>query len=72
MVVCLYYKRFVVKPESHGNLLVNSIRTSRDRIQYHDKKRDNIENNFAKTMCDEYRGTVAMFCFVLNFKVFKK
>ena len=29
------------------NVLVNSIRTSRDRIQYHDKKH-NIENNFQK------------------------
>ena len=31
------------------NLLVNSIRTSRDQIQYHDKKQNNIEHNFAKT-----------------------
>ena len=33
-----YYKRFVVKSESHGNFLAHSIRTSRDRIQFYDKK----------------------------------
>ena len=43
------FKRFVAKSESHGNLSANSIRTSRDRIQFYDKKHNNIENNFAKT-----------------------
>ena len=35
--VWLYYNPFVVKSESHRKLLANSIRTSRDRIQFYDK-----------------------------------
>ena len=74
-MVCLYCKRFVVKSESQGNLLVNSIRTSRDRIQYHDKKHNNIENKQMRKFCDDYHGTVAMLRFRFNCiteKVFKK
>ena len=47
-IYLLVYKRFVVKLESHGNLSANSIGTSRDRIQFYDKKHNNIDNNLAK------------------------
>ena len=71
VLICLFVrvvvndvvKRFVVKLELHGNLSANSIGTSRDRIQFYDKKHNNIDNNLAKrSKWDRCVTTIVKLC----------
>ena len=68
MLLSMLLSEFVAKSESHGNLPVSSIRTSRDGIQFYDKKQQFSENKQMRPLRDDHRGTVltvAVFCLVL-------